>query len=149
MKCQSNGSATLLQCCSKALSVRAPSPTDSKSFGSTTSTRISCASSSTSSSYRHPSGEHRPTGSDFTAARRRLVTEARKQLRYGPRDERVAGRHPSIPEVPGAHSQGRSREEARSNVVDALRGILELRFGEHPEISEGTDSERLELVIGA
>jgi len=28
----------------------------------------------------------------------------------------------SIPEVPGAHSQGRSREEARSNVIDALRG---------------------------
>ncbi len=120
-----------------------------KTTSATTSTRISCASSSTSSSYRHPSGEHRPTGSDFTAARRRLVTEARKQLRYGPRDERVAGRHPSIPEVPGAHSQGRSREEARSNVTDALRGILELRFGEHPEISEGTDSERLELVIGA
>ncbi|CAN5647471.1 hypothetical protein BH20ACT14_BH20ACT14_07390 [soil metagenome] len=55
----------------------------------------------------------------------------------------------SIPEVPGAHSQGRNREEARSNVIDALRGILELRFGEHPEISEGTDSEPLELVIGA
>jgi len=34
-------------------------------------------------------------------------------------------------------------------VIDALRGILELRFGEHPEISEGTDSEPLELVIGA
>ncbi len=122
-----------------------------KTTSATTSTRISCASSSTSSSYRHPSGEHRPTGSDFTAARRRLVTEARKQLRYGPRDERVAGRHPSIPEVPGAHSQGRNREEARANVIDALRGILELRFGGHPEVTEGAgaDSEPLELVIGA
>ena len=55
----------------------------------------------------------------------------------------------SIPEVPGAHSQGRTREDARANVIDALRGILELRFGGHPEVSEGTDSEPLELVIGA
>ena len=55
----------------------------------------------------------------------------------------------SIPEVPGAHSQGRTREEARANVIDALRGILELRLGEHPEIGESTDSEPLELVIGA
>jgi predicted RNase H-like HicB family nuclease len=35
----------------------------------------------------------------------------------------------SIPEVPGVHSQGRTRDEARANVIDALRGILELRFG--------------------
>lgn len=34
----------------------------------------------------------------------------------------------SIPAVPGAQSQGRSREEARANVTDALRGILELRY---------------------
>ena len=33
----------------------------------------------------------------------------------------------SIPEVPGAHSQGRTREEARANVIDALRGIVRLR----------------------
>jgi predicted RNase H-like HicB family nuclease len=55
----------------------------------------------------------------------------------------------SIPEVPGANSQGRTRDEARANVIDALRGILELRFGAHPEVGEGTDSEPLELVIGA
>ncbi len=55
----------------------------------------------------------------------------------------------SLPEVPGAHSQGRTREEARANVIDALRGILELRFGKHPQLLEGTDSEPLELVIGA
>jgi predicted RNase H-like HicB family nuclease len=53
----------------------------------------------------------------------------------------------SIPEVPGANSQGKSRQEARENVIDALRGILELRFGERPEISSA-DSEPLELVIG-
>jgi len=54
----------------------------------------------------------------------------------------------SVPEVPGALSQGATREEARSNVVDALRGILELRFGDHPEV-DSADSEPLELVIGA
>ena len=55
----------------------------------------------------------------------------------------------SIPEVPGANSQGLTREEARANVIDALRGILELRFGGHPVLTEGVDSEPLELVIGA
>ena len=54
----------------------------------------------------------------------------------------------SIPEVPGAHSQGRTREEARANAIDALRGILELRFGGHSSPSS-TDSEPLRLVIGA
>jgi predicted RNase H-like HicB family nuclease len=54
----------------------------------------------------------------------------------------------SVPEVPGANSQGRTREEARANVIDALRGILELRFGEHAAAT-GADSEPLELVIGA
>jgi predicted RNase H-like HicB family nuclease len=52
----------------------------------------------------------------------------------------------SVPEVPGAHSQGKTREEARANVIDALRGILELRFGDHPTVV-GVDSEPLELVI--
>jgi predicted RNase H-like HicB family nuclease len=55
----------------------------------------------------------------------------------------------SVPEVPGAHSQGRTRDEARANVIDALRGILELRFGGTPPLAEGADSERLEVVIGA
>jgi len=34
-------------------------------------------------------------------------------------------------------------------VIDALRGILELRFGEHPGVATAADSEPLELVIGA
>lgn len=54
----------------------------------------------------------------------------------------------SVPEVPGAHSQGRTRDEARANVIDALRGILELRFSGHPGV-EAADSESLEVVIGA
>ena len=55
----------------------------------------------------------------------------------------------SIPEVPGVHSQGKTRDEARSNVIDALRGILELRFGDHPSTDAAPDSESLELVIAA
>ena len=54
----------------------------------------------------------------------------------------------SIPEVSGANSQGRTRAEARTNVIDALRGILELRFGGHTNAAPA-DSESLELVIGA
>ncbi|MBA3509083.1 MAG: type II toxin-antitoxin system HicB family antitoxin [Thermoleophilaceae bacterium] len=34
----------------------------------------------------------------------------------------------SVPEVPGANSQGRTRDEARASVIDALHGILELRL---------------------
>ena len=52
----------------------------------------------------------------------------------------------SIAEVPGANSQGQTREEARANVIDALRGILELRFGAHPDVS-AVAAEPLELVI--
>ena len=54
----------------------------------------------------------------------------------------------TIPEVPGAHSQGRTRDEARENVIDALRGVLELRFGNHPDVT-AVDSEPLELTINA
>jgi predicted RNase H-like HicB family nuclease len=55
----------------------------------------------------------------------------------------------SIPQVPGALSQGRSRDEARENVIDALHGILELRFGEHALAELPADSESLELHIAA
>lgn len=33
----------------------------------------------------------------------------------------------SVREVRGVHSQGRTREEARANVLDALRGVIDLR----------------------
>jgi predicted RNase H-like HicB family nuclease len=55
----------------------------------------------------------------------------------------------SVPEVPGAHSQGRTRKEARANVIDALRGVLELRLGEHAINEPGGDRESLELVIAS
>jgi predicted RNase H-like HicB family nuclease len=47
----------------------------------------------------------------------------------------------SIPQVPGALSQGRTREEARANVLDALRLMLS------PEPDEPDESESLELTI--
>ena len=55
----------------------------------------------------------------------------------------------SVPEVPGAHSQGKTREEARENVIDALHEILALRFGERASVGEAADSESLQLVIAA
>lgn len=39
----------------------------------------------------------------------------------------------SIPQVPGAFSQGRTRAEARENVADALRELLLARAEEAPE----------------
>jgi predicted RNase H-like HicB family nuclease len=54
----------------------------------------------------------------------------------------------TVPEVAGVHSQGRTRDEARANVIDALRGILELRFSGHPS-SPTADSEPLDLIIAA
>jgi predicted RNase H-like HicB family nuclease len=52
----------------------------------------------------------------------------------------------TIPEVPGAISQGRTREEARENVIDALRVVLtpdEQLAGERID----ADAEPLELTI--
>jgi predicted RNase H-like HicB family nuclease len=33
----------------------------------------------------------------------------------------------SVPEIPGAHSKGRTREEAREMIQDAVRLLLEVR----------------------
>jgi predicted RNase H-like HicB family nuclease len=52
----------------------------------------------------------------------------------------------SIPEVAGVFSQGRTREEARTNVIDALRLMLS------PETSDTGDErerEALHLTIAA
>jgi predicted RNase H-like HicB family nuclease len=43
--------------------------------------------------------------------------------------------------VPGAISQGRTRQEARENVIDALRLILA------PDESDADSSEPLELLL--
>jgi predicted RNase H-like HicB family nuclease len=52
----------------------------------------------------------------------------------------------SIPEVAGVHSQGRSREEARANVIDALR----LMLSPEPRSSDDQrEREALRLTIAA
>lgn len=52
----------------------------------------------------------------------------------------------SIPEVPGANSQGRTRAEAREMVLDALEGLLELRVAEREPLGEMLASESLDIV---
>jgi predicted RNase H-like HicB family nuclease len=48
-------------------------------------------------------------------------------------------------EVPGAMSQGRTREEARENVIDALR--LTLAPDEDDRLVESGRSEELEIIL--
>lgn len=52
----------------------------------------------------------------------------------------------SIPEVAGVFSQGRTREEARSNVIEALRLMLSPEPGED---DDGREREPLHLTIAA
>jgi predicted RNase H-like HicB family nuclease len=52
----------------------------------------------------------------------------------------------SIPEVPGANSQGRTREEAREMVLDSLAGLSELRASEREPLGESLASESLHIV---
>jgi predicted RNase H-like HicB family nuclease len=54
----------------------------------------------------------------------------------------------SIPEIPGVFTQGRTREEARANVIDALR----LMLSPEPESGSADDRrerEALHLTIAA
>lgn len=55
----------------------------------------------------------------------------------------------SVPEVPGVHSQGMTRDEARRNVIDALYGMLELRLGNRPDDPQDNDTEAIELIVAA
>ncbi len=52
----------------------------------------------------------------------------------------------SIPEVPGVHSQGKTREEAREMVLDALAGMLELRAADHEPVGQAIGKESLGIV---
>lgn len=52
----------------------------------------------------------------------------------------------SIPQISGVHSQGRTREEARENVIDALRLMLS---PEPPPAGDERERERLNLTIAA
>jgi predicted RNase H-like HicB family nuclease len=51
----------------------------------------------------------------------------------------------SIPEVAGVFSQGRTREEARANVIDALR----LMLSPEPNVRDRREREQLHLTIAA
>ena len=51
----------------------------------------------------------------------------------------------SVLEVPGALSQGRTREEARENVIDALRLMLS-PDDDDPHVRSG-QSEPLDLIL--
>ena len=52
----------------------------------------------------------------------------------------------SIPEVPGAMSQGRTRDEARANVIDALQLMLSPEPGH--DALKSADREPFTLTIG-
>ena len=53
----------------------------------------------------------------------------------------------SIPQMKGVFSQGRTREEARANVIDALRLMLSPEPGAAGD--HNSDSESLELRIAS
>jgi predicted RNase H-like HicB family nuclease len=52
----------------------------------------------------------------------------------------------SVPEVPGVHSQGHTRAEAREMVLDALAGMLELRAAAREPIGTTMASESLAII---
>jgi predicted RNase H-like HicB family nuclease len=56
-----------------------------------------------------------------------------------------------VREVPGAISQGRTREEARENVLDALRELVlsYLEEGEPSPLPEGASTEPLRVTLTA
>ena len=52
-----------------------------------------------------------------------------------------------VPEVPGAISQERTRDEAREAVVEAIRDVLELPLRRDAPDTSPTDSETLSLTV--
>jgi hypothetical protein len=46
-------------------------------------------------------------------------------------------------------ARGQPDEEARENVIDALRELLAARFGSPPELPDRTGRDSLELTIAA
>ena len=54
-----------------------------------------------------------------------------------------------VGEVPGAMSQGRTQEEARENVLDALRELVlsDLEEGESSPLPDGASTEPLRVTL--
>jgi predicted RNase H-like HicB family nuclease len=54
----------------------------------------------------------------------------------------------TIPEIPGAFSQGRTRDEARENALDAMRELMEARremaLGER---ASAADAEQIRIEV--
>lgn len=57
-----------------------------------------------------------------------------------------AGWVATIPEIPGAFSQGKTRSEARKNVLDAMRELMEARR-ELALTQPQVDAERIEVQL--
>ena len=53
----------------------------------------------------------------------------------------------SVPEIPGAHSQGQTLEEAREMIRDAVRMLLEVRREDAERETEGRDVIREPLAL--
>ena len=53
----------------------------------------------------------------------------------------------SVPEIPGAVSQGRTREEAREMIKDAVRMLLEVRREDAERETEGREVIREPLAL--
>jgi predicted RNase H-like HicB family nuclease len=53
----------------------------------------------------------------------------------------------SVPEIPGAVSQGRSREEAREMIKDAVRMLLKVRREDAQRETEGREVIREPLAL--
>ncbi|MBA3425535.1 MAG: type II toxin-antitoxin system HicB family antitoxin [Rubrobacter sp.] len=53
----------------------------------------------------------------------------------------------SVPEIPGAHSQGRTLEEAREMIQDAVRLLLEVRREDAERETEGREVIREPLEV--
>jgi predicted RNase H-like HicB family nuclease len=53
----------------------------------------------------------------------------------------------SVPEIPGAHSQGRTIEEAREMIKDAVRLLLEVRREDAEREAKGKDVVREPLEV--
>ncbi|MEO7454458.1 MAG: type II toxin-antitoxin system HicB family antitoxin [Fimbriimonadales bacterium] len=51
-----------------------------------------------------------------------------------------------IPEIPGAFSQGATKEEARANVLDAMRELMEFRRQEAVDNVDQANVETIQLA---
>ena len=73
----------------------------------------------------------------------------RRTIVYEDAGEATAGWSHASPRSGAQSARVQPDEEARENVIDALRELLAARFGSPPELPDRTDSDSLELTIAA